>query len=377
MSLASIDRLNEVFGKNVLAMNEAKENGKKVMGMYCLYTPAELAVAAGAMPVSLCGTRNDSIPVAEEILPRTTCPLIKSSFGFALQDSCAYLSASDLVVADATCDGKKKMYELLAKKKPLLLLQLPQEQSSDESVAYWKEQVQVLKSRLEKEFNITIADEDLKKAMDLLNRERRAVQRIFSFAAQKPAKISGMQLVEICFKAGFLVNKEEEITLLNAIVDELDTLPSPTQTKPCILLTGVPMGMGSHKIVQLLEESGADVVCLDNCSAYKRTQLMMDTNADDLLFEIAKQYLQIPCACMSPNPNRYQMIQELAAEFQTDAVVDLTWQGCQTYEIESYSLKNFVKNELKLPFLQLISDYSESDIEQLRVRVEAFLEILK
>ena len=108
MSLVSIERLNEVSGQNVLAMNQAKENGKKVMGMYCLYTPAELAVAAGAIPVSLCGTRHDSIPVAEEILPRTTCPLIKSSFGFALQDSCAYLSASDLVVADATCDGKKK-----------------------------------------------------------------------------------------------------------------------------------------------------------------------------------------------------------------------------------------------------------------------------
>ncbi|MDR0828174.1 MAG: 2-hydroxyacyl-CoA dehydratase family protein [Desulfovibrio sp.] len=53
----------------------------------------EMALAAGSIPVSLCGTRQDSISKAEEILPRTLCPLIKSSFGFALLDSCNYLEA--------------------------------------------------------------------------------------------------------------------------------------------------------------------------------------------------------------------------------------------------------------------------------------------
>ena len=65
------------------------------------------------------------------MLPRFLCPLIKSSFGFALQDSCPYLAASDIVVADTTCDGKKKMYELLAEYKPIVLLQLPQTQDEE------------------------------------------------------------------------------------------------------------------------------------------------------------------------------------------------------------------------------------------------------
>ena len=113
MKCASFDRITTAFERNVLNLNEAKQKGKKVVGQYCMYSPTEIAVAAGAIPVSLCGTRNDSIPAAEEVLPRALCPLIKSSFGFALQDSCPYLVASDIVVADTTCDGKKKMFELL------------------------------------------------------------------------------------------------------------------------------------------------------------------------------------------------------------------------------------------------------------------------
>ena len=126
MAYASLERFRDITGRNVLALQQAKEAGKKVVGQYCIYSPLEIALAAGAIPVSLCGTKNDSIPVAETMLPRSLCPLIKSSFGFALQDSCPYLAASDIVVADTTCDGKKKMYELLAAYKPVVLLQLPQ-----------------------------------------------------------------------------------------------------------------------------------------------------------------------------------------------------------------------------------------------------------
>ena len=129
MAYASLERFRDITGRNVLALQQAKEAGKKVVGQYCIYSPLEIALAAGAIPVSLCGTKNDSIPVAETMLPRSLCPLIKSSFGFALQDSCPYLAASDIVVADTTCDGKKKMYELLAAYKPVVLLQLPQIQT--------------------------------------------------------------------------------------------------------------------------------------------------------------------------------------------------------------------------------------------------------
>jgi benzoyl-CoA reductase/2-hydroxyglutaryl-CoA dehydratase subunit BcrC/BadD/HgdB len=91
---------------------------------------------------------------------------------------------------------------------------------------------------------------------------------------------------------------------------------------------------------------------------------------------MARRYLDVPCAVMSPNPRRYEAVKELAADFSVNAVVDLTWQGCQTYAVESWSLKKFVQDELRLPFLQIETDYSETDTEQLKVRIQAFIEML-
>ena len=79
MKCASFDKITTAFEKNVLNLTEAKEKGKKVVGQFCLYSPSEIALAAGAIPVSLCGTKNDSIPAAEEILPRSLCPLIRAA----------------------------------------------------------------------------------------------------------------------------------------------------------------------------------------------------------------------------------------------------------------------------------------------------------
>ena len=376
MPCESLEKFNAVTDRNVLALQEAKSAGKKVVGQYCIYSPLEIALAAGAIPVSLCGTKNDSIAAAETMLPRVLCPLIKSSFGFALQDSCPYLAASDIVVADATCDGKKKMYELLNHYKPVMLLQLPQIQDED-AARYWRGQFAALVARLEKDFNVSITEEKLRDAIRLTNRLRRALKNVLDLARRKPSPLSGMDILSLCFRASFMPDYEQCIALLDDIAAEIgratpDSLPAEG---PRILLTGVPTGMGSHKVIQLLETCGAHVVCIDNCTCYKKVLLQMDENRDPLS-ELAERYLAMHCSVMSPNPHRYEVLKKLSEEFLIDAVVDLTWQGCQTYDVESWSVKKYVREELRLPFLQIVTYYSETDTEQLKVRIEAFLEML-
>ncbi len=377
MALEKFKKLMEITDKNVLKLQEAKEKGKKVVGQYCIYSPDEIALAAGAIPVGLCGTKNDSIAAAESVLPRTLCPLIKSSFGFVLQDSCPYLSASDFVVADATCDGKKKMYELLAEHKNMMVLQLPQKQD-EEAHAYWRGEFAKLVKRLEKEFNVQISDEDLRNAIRLNNTFYVALKRVLDSGKSKCVPLSGMQLLELSFKVGYMPDRAESVALLNEVADELDKKIAEGQesTAPRLLLTGVPLGMGSHKVMKLLEDAGARVVCIDNCISYKKTRQLVPETGDPLS-ALARRYLDIPCAVMSPNQGRYDTIKDLSADFSVDAVVDLTWQGCQVYDVEAHSVKKYVKESLKLPYLQILSDYSEADAEQLKVRIEAFLEMIK
>ena len=377
MITESLSALRKVFETNPLRIDEAREAGRKVVGHYCLYSPMELAVAAGAVAVSLCGTRQDAVPKAEEILPRTLCPLIKSSFGFALLDSCHYLASSDLVVADTTCDGKKKMYELLGEMKELHLLQLPQNQDPETARPYWEDQFQRLRKRMSEKFGVPMGDDDLSRAIKLLNRERRALKNLFDLSKNPRPPYTGLELMEISFKSSFLPDKEEAVKYLEDLYrDGLKLIEEGRSSGPegarRLILTGVPSGMGSHKVVQLAEELGAVVVVSDNCTSYKKTAVFMDESAPPLK-EMADRYLELPCAVMSPNPGRYERLKTLTEEFKADGVVDLVWQGCQPFSTEAYSVRKYVQDELKLPYLMLETDYSESDIAPLKLRLEAFI----
>ena len=87
--LTRFDRLPETF---LLDIESLKERGAKVAGLYCTFAPTELVRAAGAIPVGLCGKKQAPIPAAEKVLPTRLCPLIKSSYGYALTDTCPYFS---------------------------------------------------------------------------------------------------------------------------------------------------------------------------------------------------------------------------------------------------------------------------------------------
>ncbi len=179
---------------------------------------------------------------------------------------------------------------------------------------------------------------------------------------------------------GFNIDKEAGIELLERLIDEVEErmekgIYAFDENAPRILLTGTPIGSGSEKVLKILEESGASVVALENCTGYKGLDIMVDEDKDPIT-ALAEKYLSTPCSCMTPNNDRLDLIKRLAEEYQVDGVVDLTWQACHTYNVESFTVRNFVRDELGLPFLQIETDYSDSDIGQIKVRVEAFLETI-
>ncbi|MCG8683881.1 MAG: 2-hydroxyacyl-CoA dehydratase family protein [Desulfobacterales bacterium] len=372
-------KLQQITEQNLIDIETHKQNGNHAIGFYCLYAPTEMAIAADAIPLPLCGTRNDPIEAAEEVLPRNLCALIKSSYGFAASDTCPFFRFSDMIVADTTCDGKKKMFELMSEIKPVHVLQLPQQQNMNLFLDPWKNEIIQLKKEVESLTGKEITEEKINQAIQLLNRERRALKRLMDVTKAKPSPLTGMELIEILFKIGFFADKEKGIDLINEIADACESLVTKGETPytvktPRILMTGVPVGLGSDKVIKIIEESGANVVAFENCSGYKKA-FQVDESKDPFT-ALAEQYLSIPCSVMSPNQGRIELLEEMITEFSVDGVVDLTWQACHTYNIEAHQIRQFVTDRFNLPYLHIETDYSESDTEQLRVRIEAFLEMI-
>ena len=133
------EEFSDARNNGFLKVKALKESGKRVAGVFCTFTPLEILDAAGFVSVSLCGMSAETIPDAEVDLPKNLCPLIKSSYGFYVSDKCPYTYFSDLIVGETTCDGKKKMYELMGKGKKTFILHLPQGEDDFEVDSWAKE----------------------------------------------------------------------------------------------------------------------------------------------------------------------------------------------------------------------------------------------
>ncbi len=372
----------ETFGdarKNgFVTVKELKDKGKKVVGTFCTYTPKELIYAAGAYPVGLCATSEETIPEAEKKLPKNLCPLIKASYGFAATDKCPYMYFSDLVVGETTCDGKKKMYELLGEIKDVHVLQLPQNQD-ERSLKLWTEEIHHFKKVLEEKFDVTITEQDLKDAVKLCNDEREVMQRFYELGKLTPPPLSGLEMHTIMHGTTFTFDKNEQIKNINEVIEKLiqkhqEGKSEVSESAKRILITGCPSGGIVEKIIKPLEESGAVVVCFENCIGIKSFDRMVDTEKDPVE-AIAERYLKIPCSVMTPNKGREELLLKLIEEYKVDGVIDVILQACHTYNVETEKIREVVQGA-DTPYMSLETDYSLSDFGQVKTRLEAFVEML-
>ena len=360
------------------AVKELKDKGVPIVGSYCTYFPQELAMAMGAASVSLCSTSDETIAEAEKELPKNLCPLIKSSYGFARTDKCPFFYFSGVVVGETTCDGKKKMYEYMAEFKETYLMELPNTQRED-ALVLWRNEMIRFKEYLEKHFETTITEDDIRKAIKVNNEARLALRNLYGVMKHDPAPITGYDLFKVLYGSTFKLDRSLIAGEVNALVEKIEKEYKEGKMqpkKPRILVTGCPLGGATEKVIRAIEDNGGIVVTYENCSGAKAIDKMVDEDDPDVYGALARRYLDIGCSVMTPNPNRLELLGRLIDEYKVDGVVEMTLQACHTYNVESFGIRKFVNEEKKLPYISVETDYSQADIGQLNTRITAFIEML-
>ena len=369
----------EARKKAFLTMKELKEKGTRIVGTFCTYTPAELVTAADAVAVGLCGISEELIPPAEVRLPKNLCPLIKASYGGAVSGKCPFFYFSDMILAETTCDGKKKMYELLGELKHTHVMQLPPGKTGVKALEFWKAEVVDLKEDLEQFYGIEISDDKLREAIKLRNRERKAILDFFEIGKLKPTPLSGYEINTIISSNDYNVDIEGKIKYLEKRTAELkeiyETKFRGKPSRPRILITGCPTTGVMDKVIKRIEELGADVVGFENCCGPREKKDPIDETMDPIT-TIAEKYLRVNCSVMSPNPGRLEALDQQIDEYQIDGVVEVLLQACHTFAVEADSVKTFVQNQKQLPYIAINTDYSVSDQAQIDTRLGAFIELL-
>lgn len=354
----------------------AKAEGRPIVGIMCEYTPRELIMAAGAVPVCLCGGSAKTIPTAEEDLPANLCPLIKSTYGYHVQKANPFLEMADLLVAETTCDGKKKMYELMAASRPMYVLELPQKPDDDDAMAHWVCELRKLKAELEKRFKVEITDEKMRDAIGVMNRERTLRRRLAELMTSDSPPLTGRELLELKSTiSGILRDFKQYEKALEVLPGRVAAENMSSRIR--VLMTGVPMAHGAERVIEIIEGNGGLVVAMENCTGIKPNLDDVDENATDLVSAIAERYFRLPCSVMTTNDRRLETLRKLAEQYHTECIIELIWQACLTYDVESYRIKKLAEDELRIPYLRIETDYSPSDSARISVRVEALFELVQ
>ena len=360
-----------------------REQGNPVVGVYCGYAPVEMIRAMGAVPVSLCAASQRTVPAAEAVLPANLCPMIKSSFGFIQTNSCFFFAASDAVIGETTCDGKKKAYEILGPLvKDLYVIDLHQTKS-DMGRALLKEEYRRFAAKLESVSGKKITPDSLKKGIEVVNAKRMAVKRLAAIRAADPAPISGLDALLV--NQVFFYDDPVRFThLVNQLCDELEERVKQgigvfAQGTTRVIVSGCPMAVPNWKLPMLIESSNAVIVGEESCVGERGTRWLTEfrgETVEDLLDALTERYFSIDCAVFTPNPSRVDYVKEMTKKLNAQGVIHYSLQFCQPYMVESGPVEKELEKS-GIPTLRLETDYSQEDAGQLKTRIEAFVERLE
>ncbi len=373
--------VGDIHGIRVKELREHAKAGGKVVATYCVFVPEEFCWATGAIPISLCAGTQFSIPVAEEVLPRNTCALIKSSFGFKLGKLCPYVQVSHLIVGETTCDGKKKMFELLAEHQPVYVMEVPNKRGPA-GRALWQQEVRDFKTRVEGLTVNKIPAGNRGAAVKKVNARRKGFRRLSQLRAADPSPISGKDAL-LATQVSMYDDVERETQIMKALNEELEErvkkgeVVFPKGAKR-ILISGSPMAIPNWKLHHIIESAGAVVVGEESCTGSRFfNELVAEdiTDLDEMINALADRYLKTNCACFTPNCERLDDIIGMAKSLKADGVIHYNLQFCHTYATEAIQVDKALENA-GIPLLRVETDYSDEDAGQLKTRIDAFLETL-
>ncbi len=379
ITMALFDKAaHEVHGDRVATIAAYRKGGGKSIGTFCIYVPDEIALAAEVLPIPLCGGTQWSVDYADKMFPREICPLVRSTFGMAFSNTCPYKKLKDAAVGETTCDAKKKAWDLLG----FDVLEVPQKKNERDRLL-WREEVQEFRSRVESLSGVRVTFEALHREVRRANRKRIVLGEINALRKASNPPISGLDALLVS-QAALAMDTGDFINAAAQLLDELHTrvenaISAYRSAGPRLIVAGTPSPLGNAKVHHAIESCGMHIVADESCTGSRYYRDIVDESPETLeglIAAVADRYFAIDCSCFSPNRERIDHLDAMVDDYCADGVVQNILSFCHGYNIEAKAVEQAMKKK-GVPTLKIVTDYSFEDVEQLRVRLEPFRELLE
>ncbi|NBI71615.1 2-hydroxyacyl-CoA dehydratase [Clostridiaceae bacterium] len=361
-----------------------KTEDRKSIGTLCVMVPAELVYAAGAMPVRLCSGSYTAYSIGDDYIPRDACPLVKAVMGFGKIKALPAFDSCSLLVAPVTCDCKKKLAGTIDSVKDTIPLHIPPLKKDDADTEIFLKELYRLIPLLENVTGKQVTAKSLAEGINMVGNAQYEMSEFLKYRRHDLSLMSGTQVMAVMNAYSYMpVNLwAEQMHRLN---EEMKLRLSQgrfvsRKNQPRILVTGSPIAFPNIKVPLLIEEMGgvlaADETCMGERGLYDPVSVI-DAGFDGMMRSLASRYTK-PCTCpvFVDNSQRIYRIKQMIKEHKIQGVIYHVLRGCLVYDYE-YQLMEEAMGKMDIPIIRVESDYNEEDVEQLRIRIEAFIELIK
>jgi benzoyl-CoA reductase subunit C len=350
-----------------------QRTGGTVVATMCTYTPEEILIAAGMLPVRVLGAHEPQ-NVTEPHIFGMFCPFCRDSLAQGLLGRYDYCEG---VTLTQSCIQYRQTFNSWRAHVPTVkwdyYLPMPNEVQSKFAKLLHYSEVKKFRTYMEGVIGKPITDDDLRRSTALVNENRRLLHELFEYRKEVNPRVTGVDALYASITAQF-IDKEDHNRELKRVLAELPNQPQNVRPEGVRFMT-----IGSENddvsFMAMVESVGSTIVIDDQCSG-TRNFWNEARIQEDPIATIADRYCERP-ACPTkdyPVHTRFDHVLKLAKDYNARAAVFLQQKFCDPHEGDYPDLKEHLEKN-GVPTLFLEFDIT-NPIGPFRIRIEAFLETM-
>lgn len=345
-------------------------SGKQVVGCFPSYTPEELVYAAGMVPMGLWGAPVEPY-LAKKYLPAFACPIMQSTLELGLRGKYTGLSA---VLIPTLCDTFRCItQDWLAGVPdiPMIPVSYPQNRTKA-GIEFLVHEFGVVRTKLERICGHAITGVDIERAIEVYNTHADAMRQ-FAALSNDHLDIITPMIRHFVMKSAWFIDKHEHTRLVQELSSQLKALPPYAWKGRRVILAGI--ASEPEELLTMLEDNRLAVVGDDLAQESRQYRIDIPEGDCPRARLAGKWKLQLCSLAHDEHKERVDMLVDMARVTGADGVVACMMKFCDPEEYD-YPLIAKALNGIDIPTLYLEVDQQRGCIEQIRIRLQTFAEML-
>lgn len=358
------------------------DNGDEFIGSYCVMVPDEIIYAFGYRPMRLCAGHSVAALIGDELVPRDACPVVKAAIGFHAMGVMPIYKKCKAAVLPMTCDGKRKSAELLSKYLPVIPLPISMDKSEDGFEQSCRN-ILALTKTLSQVTGWKLSNKELVKACQNIGEAQKQAYRLYQMLASDVPPLTGSQVMAIvnsyCYDTPQSWARHLE-QLNEELCSKAASASAPRRKKARVFIAGSPVTFPNFKLPLLLEGLGAQIVGDETCMAGRLLYdpvVPDDNSTNGIIRALAARYISA-CSCpvFEQTEDRLCSLEEKLKLTKAEGIIYYILRGCTPYDFELSKVEQLA-GQMNIPILRVETDFSAEDKEQVKIRLEAFVEMIE